>query len=401
MTIGWIDFSNTQRQQIEAALNRLTPRGTLDQLGFGQLRDGLANLLFPGTSTLHTRSVYLMIVPKLLRDIAAKPGKRGVREIIQLLHKREAEAIGYLQANSAAENAYGIIGKAAGKSLKQKPSGAYWSAIKAYGLVDRVGSLRQFVARNLPYWRAGNAAAGFAALAEYQAPPPAGWLTEQRMQLAAEEVDFLRRQIYREHATSLFATLLRVQEEREDAVGVDIGECQQVVDLSDLPGLEQHTGLLRHCRTYEYVCRSALLSYNTALRIKTGRTYEELSAGREALYEAVATYQITPTDVSSLLATFPASDRPTARFLQHWSGRLFERTDHSRQALAEIEEREYRMKGSRANLKDLSRAEALAPGATAGMSVQNGEVQPVFSYRWPTVKGHLHDLQPLNPSVYA
>jgi hypothetical protein len=52
------------------------------------------------------------------------------------------------------------------------------------------------------------------------------------------------------------------------------------------------------------------------------------------------------------------------------------------------------MKGARARLYDLSRAEALAPNATPGLSwaADNGTVNPVFDYRWPTVKNHLHDL---------
>jgi hypothetical protein len=395
MTLGWIDFSTQDRQRIEAALNRLTPRGTLDELGLGQIRDGLANHLFPGTSTLHTRAVYFLLVPQLLREIAAKPGKKGVREVVQQLYQKEFEAIGHLVSNDEAGVAWGIIGKTAGKALKQKPSGAYWSGIRQFGLVENYGSLRQFVARCLPHWRQGDADFGFAALS--QQPRPAGdWLAELNVRLDAKDAAFLRTQIKRTHANSLFASLLRLAEHEE----ADVLEVDHAPDFFDHPALSVHAGYLRHSRTYEMVCRSALLAYNLALRVKTERmdnedeTTQTLHAAHITLYGDVERWRLQPIDVDNLLAAFPRSDNDTAIFLRAWSQRLLTRTDQGMEALEVIEEREYRMKGARARLHDLSRAEALAPNATPGLSWAsgNGTVNPVFDYRWPTVKNHLHDL---------
>ena len=41
------------------------PDNTLDELGFGILRDAFADVFFPGTNTIMTRTRYLVFVPAL------------------------------------------------------------------------------------------------------------------------------------------------------------------------------------------------------------------------------------------------------------------------------------------------------------------------------------------------
>ncbi|GEO11803.1 DUF6361 family protein [Segetibacter aerophilus] len=55
-SIGWIDFSPAHRDKVGAALDLLRPEGMVDELGLGSLRDGLANQMFPGISTIQTRA---------------------------------------------------------------------------------------------------------------------------------------------------------------------------------------------------------------------------------------------------------------------------------------------------------------------------------------------------------
>ena len=62
MQLGWIDFSKTERNKILSVLDLLSEPGTLDELGISPIRDGFANLFFPGTSTIQTRAKYLLIV---------------------------------------------------------------------------------------------------------------------------------------------------------------------------------------------------------------------------------------------------------------------------------------------------------------------------------------------------
>ena len=69
MPLGWIDFSKNERNKVLSVLDLLTEAGTLDELGIAPIRDGFANLFFPGTSTIQTRAKYFMIVPYALKDL--------------------------------------------------------------------------------------------------------------------------------------------------------------------------------------------------------------------------------------------------------------------------------------------------------------------------------------------
>ncbi|UUT36597.1 DUF6361 family protein [Microbacterium elymi] len=48
--------------------------GTVDELGIGAVRDALSDILFPGTSVLHTRLRYVLFIPWLLRRAADDGG---------------------------------------------------------------------------------------------------------------------------------------------------------------------------------------------------------------------------------------------------------------------------------------------------------------------------------------
>jgi hypothetical protein len=56
--LGWIDFSKEERAKVLDVINLLSEDGTLDELGIAAIRDGFANLFFPGTSTIQTRAKY-------------------------------------------------------------------------------------------------------------------------------------------------------------------------------------------------------------------------------------------------------------------------------------------------------------------------------------------------------
>ena len=69
MPLGWIDFSKNERNKVLSVLELLSESGTLDELGIAPVRDGFANLFFPGTSTIQTRAKYFLIVPYALKDL--------------------------------------------------------------------------------------------------------------------------------------------------------------------------------------------------------------------------------------------------------------------------------------------------------------------------------------------
>ena len=50
----WLDYSEHERRQVMEFVDQFKDDETRDELGLGTIRDGFADLLFPGTSTIQT-----------------------------------------------------------------------------------------------------------------------------------------------------------------------------------------------------------------------------------------------------------------------------------------------------------------------------------------------------------
>jgi hypothetical protein len=62
-SFSWLDFSESDRQQTMQVLDLFREKNTLDELGFGPIRDAFADHFFPGTSTIQTRARYFLFIP--------------------------------------------------------------------------------------------------------------------------------------------------------------------------------------------------------------------------------------------------------------------------------------------------------------------------------------------------
>lgn len=129
-TLAWLDHSEVQRRKMMEVIDLFREKGTVDNLGLGSVRDTLSELLFPGTSTLHTRAKYLLFVPWLCRQLEGErtPSHRGWQRLKDL----EIELI-YALLNGGEQE--GVIGRDAKETLKQFPSFMYWSAVRRYGIL--------------------------------------------------------------------------------------------------------------------------------------------------------------------------------------------------------------------------------------------------------------------------
>lgn len=103
---------------------------TIDDLGMGQLRDAISNSLFPGTSVLHLGARYMLLVPWAF--LTAHRGTRNPDELRKRSEESERQLIDRLKELGAE----GYIGRDAGRSVRQLPSAAYWSALRRYGIVN-------------------------------------------------------------------------------------------------------------------------------------------------------------------------------------------------------------------------------------------------------------------------
>ena len=133
MPLGWIDFSKNERNKVLSVLDLLSESGTLDELGIAPVRDGFANLFFPGTSTIQTRAKYFLIVPYALKDLEYSI-ETNPNRMLRSLDETERRCGEILVSG---EDSDGIIGKrslAQGKWVKRTPADIYWAGLRYYGI---------------------------------------------------------------------------------------------------------------------------------------------------------------------------------------------------------------------------------------------------------------------------
>ena len=133
MPLGWIDFSKTERNKVLSVLELLSESGTLDELGIAPIRDGFANIFFPGTSTIQTRAKYFLIVPYAFKDMEydKETNPNRLSAILDDLEKQCAEA--FLKSGDYS----GVIGRRAlsqGSWVKRTPSDIYWAGLRTYNI---------------------------------------------------------------------------------------------------------------------------------------------------------------------------------------------------------------------------------------------------------------------------
>lgn len=136
MQIGFIDFSKEERNKVLATLKLLSSSTALDELGIGVIRDAYSDILFPGISTLQTRAKYFVLIPYLFDEASKKKLSNG-SEFQRWINEREDKLVKTLLDNSH-EGESGIFGKNALKqkrTVKMKPSGAYWSGLRTFEIV--------------------------------------------------------------------------------------------------------------------------------------------------------------------------------------------------------------------------------------------------------------------------
>ena len=136
MSLGWIDFSKNERNKVLSVLDLLSESGTLDELGIAPVRDGFANLFFPGTSTIQTRAKYFLIVPYALKDLeySSESNPNRMLRIFDAMERRCGEIL------TCGEDTDGIIGSrslAQNRWVKRTPADIYWAGLRNYGIFTR------------------------------------------------------------------------------------------------------------------------------------------------------------------------------------------------------------------------------------------------------------------------
>lgn len=128
-SLGWGVHDRDEEDRIHRLLAALRQSEARDELGFGGIRDSLADLFFPGTSTIQTRLRYFLIVPWCYRAIEQKKVKapRFAVEVTALERR-------IIQPLLEGEDHAGAFGAPRGERIKRLPSSVYWSGPQRWGI---------------------------------------------------------------------------------------------------------------------------------------------------------------------------------------------------------------------------------------------------------------------------
>lgn len=161
-SVAWLDHDDSQRKAMLEVVDLFREKGTVDDLGYGVIRDAFSNTFFPGVSVLHTRPRYILFIGWLYAGLLSE--KVSGDQAIARGRERELNFAPALMASGETE---GVIGSVAGRALKRLPSAAYWASIRTYGLM-RLGMGLEAYCRSLPALRRAEVPAGDALDARHE-----------------------------------------------------------------------------------------------------------------------------------------------------------------------------------------------------------------------------------------
>ena len=134
-SLSWIDFDSEAQQRAQRILTLFKERDTRDELGFGSIRDAISDTLFPGTSMLHTRLRYMLLIPWVYTSLENK----GVLALtFERARSDQLSLAAFLKKNVPNES--GVIGGEVGDKLKTLPSAIYWAALGRWGVRVYLGT---------------------------------------------------------------------------------------------------------------------------------------------------------------------------------------------------------------------------------------------------------------------
>ena len=281
MQIGWIDFSKSERDKVASVIEGLRKKGVLDELGIAQIRDGFANLFFPGTTTIQTRAKYFLMVPyifKYLESNSIKDSDKLKKELEDLEKECAIKLLGEdtSDGDEEEEDEGGVIGKRSirqGKWVKRPPSSIYWAGLKTYGIIYYPSfsideylntlSIRKSLKENIS--KSGNSNdnsdegrddKGYGDIQSFNfwniETYTKDWKENLKMDLTKEEGEFLKKQIIESCPDSMIAFILKNNR-------TDIFEYDSFSDLEDIAkfsdNLEYQFNLAKDFSDFNFILR--------------------------------------------------------------------------------------------------------------------------------------------------
>lgn len=157
-SFAWLAHDDAEAEQLRRIVEAFGDKGTLDPIGFGPIRDAVADLLFPGISTIQTRARYFVFVPRIFQ--ALEENQVPPEEFATRLRAEEVRLIHALVAGQRVAGAawndpdwLGIIGREAQSKVRNLPSTIYWNGMQAFGIRQFSGSVADYRRRLRAYYR--------------------------------------------------------------------------------------------------------------------------------------------------------------------------------------------------------------------------------------------------------
>ena len=384
--VTWLDISVDEQRRMRELASLFTLRESRDELGIGLLRDGVGDALFPGTSTLHTRARYALLVPWCFQYAArAKPEQRSRR-----LDEVERAIISPLRSSA---DARGLLGERAGTALKNLPSSVYWSMLERYGILAYTATRPEALAVSAPTHHVDDDGEMTRSSIWSTPPMPAGFPTNipDGFALNHDEATWLRDRIL-EHAHGSLLAHLVLQRPDEDSPA-------PWMDLAARSAPDRAARVLEQGEDFSLVMHGAQLLYNLLLALDASRFelgdenrvehyHQRLDAWARELTPRAREWQLQ--ELLDILRTengiAPAIAPSTRDFITRWSALVRDgdplalRDDESAQHL--IRQRERVAKGHKARLNNQRR---LSTWRGASGSAR-------LTYRWSTVRDILADI---------
>ncbi len=219
--LAWLDFSPVEQRRARELMQLFSQTDSRDELGLGVVRDVFSDALFPGISTVQTRTRYFLFVPWIAREAEAL-GKTGLK-YLAWVERKERDLVESLRSG---RDLNGLIGRNKGKAVKILPSTIYWNGLLDFGILRRNTSLeglagvgRRRRANELDSVVTEIVEAGSSTWHESLPPAPDGFFAMDScdFELSHAEADWLKDRILETTPTSLLAHYITIGAEPDAA----------------------------------------------------------------------------------------------------------------------------------------------------------------------------------------
>ncbi len=298
--LGWIDFSETDKNKAMKALEMWQDAGTVDELGVGVVRDALSDAMFPGITTIMTRAKYYFIVPRIIHSYLSDEKIQKRISLRKYLNDRENEIMQELAQKYDFDEEQRIIGiniakhnkglpSQRKKELARKPSSIYWNGMKAYGIyrgqlplsifLQHFDNKSIFGEKGFDAYDSESGDDRDANLNEespfYLPDYDRKWSNDLSIDLSADEADFLKQKIIDRHPATLLAkTIGNVEFTQQFLDAAAFSDLMGKPFINELPGSIK--AVVQTAGKFWQIMDGAHIRYNIILHSRHGSSDKAL-----------------------------------------------------------------------------------------------------------------------------